>query len=213
MAARELRVARRITLKASYCVFMDSHAEILGAGKRKMLFLHLAVLGPAILWLIQFVLFLASKASALAAGITTGLAPLVASVAQLVAQSNVRIEFATADGAACTVQSKQFPLFSKPSVLSVQVSNSDTDIQIHTPEKSEGHAEVAGEKILTVRKQPVRGFVVRMPPLHLELTDREGRRATLDQLRRKGGTYRLAYDEELQPQWLLYVVIATLLLR
>jgi len=222
MAIEQLLVTHTTRFGRRYCAFTGSDGEMRAAAKRQVRLL-------AVVMLLGFVPLLATVIAGLARErgnaevpiwfILTTIAvalPLVLSILQMVAQSYVRINFSSTDPLpmVCTIINTQHGGLSPPRLFELQIPNSDVEVRLRVPENWKSSAEIAGQTV--VKAQPrarPRGFVLRMPPLHVDFEDHAGHKATLDGSHGKRRRYRLVYDEEFDFQWLLLVVVATLLLR
>ena len=210
MATREVWIERKSTAKTRYCAFARADGDIFAVARRRVRFLNLATLAPAVFFCALFVLGFA-KAN-LPMLLTAPLIPSVFAIMQTAAQSRVAIEYRGNDGLDCTVRHNRIT-FSRPSSFRVEIPESSVDIALRFSRKGDATVKISGETALTVKPRRARGQVVRPRSLHLDFKDQAGRTAALDQAPEQRHTYRLLYDEGFQPERLLFIMAATFLLR
>jgi hypothetical protein len=223
MATEELRVTYTTRFTRRYCAFTGSDGEIRAAAKRQARLLTVVMLlglAPLLATMIAKIGAERGDEEAPLWFILTFIGfvalPLVLIILQMVAQSYVRINFSSGDPIpmVCTITNTEYSGFSPPSLFVLQIPNSDVEVKLRVAREGKIAAELAAKTVL--ESQPLtrpRGFVIRMPPLHVDFEDHAGNKAILDGSHGKRGGYRLVYDEEFDFQWLLLVVVATLLLR
>ena len=222
MATEELLVTHTIRFTRRYCAFTGPDGQIRAAAKRPARLL-------ASFMLLSFVSLLVATVTLVKGGKRDDASfwfvlsfmgfvalPLMLMILQVVAQSYVRMNFSSGDPfpMVCTIRNTEYAWFSTPSRFALQIPNSDVEVNLRVPAKGQSIAQIAERTVLKSQAQTrPRGFVVRTPPLHVDFEDHAGHKATLDGSHGKRGRYRLVYDEKFDSQWLLLVVVATLLLR
>ena len=222
MATEQLLVTYTTRFGRRFCAFTGPDGQMRAAAKRQARLLTVVMLLGFVPLLATMIAKLGGDRGDEEASLwfilsTMAIAlPLVLFILQMVAQSYVRINFNSGDPfpMVCTITNSEYGGFTPPSLFALQIPNSDVEVTLRVPKKGESIAQVAGQTVVKARPRTrPRGFVVRMPPLHVDFEDQAGHKATLDGSHGKRPRYRLVYDEEFDFQWLLLVVVATLLLR
>jgi hypothetical protein len=216
MATREVWIEHKRSLRTSYCGFSDPNGDMRAAARRNMRFSYYSLLGAGLVVLTTLAFYRIAPLRDLPfrerVTDTGALVALGFFVLQIVAQSNVKVEYRGNDGLVCVVRDDRFS-FSRPSSFRVEIPKSDLHIALSFPLRGDFTAKISGENALSGKQRRARGLVVRPRPLHMDFKDRAGRTAALDQSPEQRRAYRLVYDDELTPEWLLFIVVATFLLR
>jgi hypothetical protein len=222
MATEEVKITRKTKGDTWYLAFTGSDGEIRAATKR-----------PGFSTTVKIIAFLMVIASGALVGIVSKSSPLLntsigvacmgaaVGVLQRVFAPKHSIELRTADGFICTARLVAHPW---ASTYKGEVPNSAMRIEILFFRKGRFEAQVEGDTAVTAHLRKVRWLEVPRPLLHVDFEDRAGRTATLDRaaldpkwlLSGKGvepRAYKLAYDAEFDPQWLLFLVAAVFLQR
>jgi hypothetical protein len=158
--------------------------------------------GKAITWLCSMLLFV-----------------LAVCVQQLFYASRFRVAYRSSDGLGFRIinadpSTRLLPFSARtPSSFLVEGEGTGISAEFQLPPKGEREVIVllSGTTAFTGQSQPPTGPKDRTKRLDTDFEDRAGRRATVAKQDRY--TYRLVYDKGFQHDWLLLVVVATLLLR
>lgn len=219
MATRRVRITRTRGLTRSYCAFAGPDGEMRAGAKRQMRLLGLVMLASVLCALFFLILMLVTKSRGKeipawhSFSFGSSLFTMLLSVLQPVAQSRVRIEYATTDSFVCRVKNAEFRLLSPyPLSFVVELPGGNVIAMFRIYRGGEIVAEVPDSVVFRGQRHTVRGLVARVPPVHVDFRDHAGLPGFFEQSAKKRSTYRLAYEDGFEADWLLFIVVATLVL-
>jgi hypothetical protein len=213
MATEEVQVTRKETHGTWRCEFTGPDGEQRACAKRLqrwpnfvygVAFFGSFVAGIALSFLRE------SKGAQAAFSVSVAVV-LTLVVLQRVARARYPIEFRTADGFVCSVGADLESTYTAGSRYKVRIPNSAMTVELRFRRKHSIEAQVEGDTMVIAHLRKVGRLEVPTTPMHVDLADRAGRTAILDQSRVNPRAYTLAYDDAFDPQWLLFLVAAVFL--